>query len=493
LRAYAPAVELRERADGREEGDLPGGLWFTDEAPPPPPPPAHPWARRVLSTVVVLALLSGAALVGLRWAGEADVRDVLASSTATYGRVLGALGSAADAEALAAAAALAPRAVEHLEGDLARLRGTRGERRAAVAAQVTAERDVVAALAPLERLADDPLSVWGSSHAALTSAVEDETRTRSQLRAVDAGAVRGLPDTAGAVRRAAATVGAALVDDVQRAAATVLDDLARATRTADLRTAAARAVGQREAVAAAQAGLTGAAALAAFAAALDAVAELAALTPADTAGWSSVRGRLQEQLSAVGASDDSLTAASVRARLPLVLASVDRVVAAAEQAHADWRPGHDAALAQQAADRAALQRYADAVRALDPDVAALTAAAAALRARTGTTTELLPDADALAADAERLLSALGDPPPAGVEAAHARLVAALQAVVGPALEVFEQLRTSSCTGCPASDAPSWRRLGATGPWSGELAVWDTAVADAEAAVAARALPPPPDA
>ncbi|HWG94956.1 MAG TPA: hypothetical protein VNU66_12085 [Mycobacteriales bacterium] len=488
---------MARRGDVRDEeleGELPGGLWFTDEE-PVLPPPAHPGARRLLSALVVLALLGGAVLLGVRWTGASDVRDVLASSTRTYARVLGAVGSASDPEALAAAAALAPRAAERLAADLGRLRPDGGERRAAVAAQVEAERGVLAALAPLERLADGPLEVWGRAHAGLTATVEAEARSRSRLGAVDPAAAGRLPDTPAAVRRAAATVGSALVDDVQQAAAALLDALQGARTTADLRAAGDGAAAQRDAAAAAQDGLGGdAGVLAAFTAALDAATGLREVTPAETSGWPALRGRLSEQLRTVADADDSLAAGSVRARLPLVLAAVDRVVAAAADAHAEWQPRYDAAVAAQAADRAALQRYADAVRSLGEDQEALRAAAAALRARGGTADDVLREADRLAADGERLLAVLRTAAvPAGVEDAHAGLVAALERVAGPPVRAFEELRTQVCPGCPASDAPSWSQLGAADPWPTAVAAWEPALAEADAAVAARALPPPPDA
>jgi hypothetical protein len=196
----------------------------------------------------------------------------------------------------------------------------------------------------------------------------------------------------------------------------------------------------------------------------------------------------------VADADDSLTAGSVRARLPLVLASVDRVVAAAAEAHAQWQPLHDAAVAAQAADRAALQRYADAVRALGPDQEALRLAAASLRASGGTADDVLPEADRLAADGERLLAAFaGLAVPPGLEEAHDGLAEALELVAGPPVDAFEELRTLVCPTCPPTDAPSWALLGAQDRWPDAVAAWEPAVAEADAAVAARPLPPPPDA
>jgi hypothetical protein len=168
---YAPPVGRRGDVAEELDGELPGGLWFTDDE--PVAPPAHAGAWRVLTTVVLLALVGGAVLAGVRWTASSDVRDVLASSTRTYTGVLTAVSRAADPQALGSAAALAPRAVQRLEADLARLRPEGGSRRNAVAAQVEAERDVLEALAPLERIADGPLEVWGAAHADLTAAVDD--------------------------------------------------------------------------------------------------------------------------------------------------------------------------------------------------------------------------------------------------------------------------------------------------------------------------------
>jgi hypothetical protein len=495
-------VDVRERDDGSPGwGDLPGGLSFTEEEPLPPPPVRRSWAGRLLRWLLVLALLAAAAVVGLRWQGEQDVRDVLASSTATYTRVVEAVGDARDPEALASAAALAPRAVQRLDGDLGRLRpGDRG-RRAAVRDQVEAEQAVLRALAPLERLADGPLGVWGRAHEPLADAVAEEGRTRIALGAVDAGAARALPDTAAAVRRLSAAVGSALVSDVQRSAGELLDDLAAAQRTADLREAAGRATGQRSAVAVAADGLGGAdaAVLSEFAAALDAVRDLEQVTPADTAAWPGIRSRLSEHLRFVADSDDSLAAGSVRARLPLVLTAVDGLVARAAEAHAAWQPLHDAAVAQKASDAAALQRYATALRGTADEWSRLRSDVTALAGRRTTPTAgAVVELGVLATTGDRLLSALRTTAvPEGAGTAHAALVSSAEALTSTLATVLDELRDAECQDCPVSDDPGWRSLdrgaSASSSWDTAFAAWERAVAEADAAVAAREPPPPPDA
>jgi hypothetical protein len=490
------AVQQRD-----EPGDLLGGLSFTEEEPAPPPLPPRSGAARVLRVLLALAVLAAAGLVGARWVGEQDTRDVLASSSLTYSRVLDAVAAAVDPATLASAAAIAPRGAERLAADLARLEGG-GERRDRLAALVEREREVLLALAPLERLADGPLSVWGQAHQRLADAVVAELSARQALVAVDGGADDGLPDTAGVLRHVATTVGPALVEDVQRGAGAVLDGLAAAARTADLRLEAERATGQRAGVAAARDGLgqgTDETVLDAFASALDAVGELSAVTPAQTQQWPGIRSRLGEQLRFVADSDDSLAAGSVRARLPLVLASVDGVVARAAEAHAAWVPVHEAAVAAQAADAETARRHGEAVRAAGQQWALLRADVTALTSRTSPPAgDVVPQLDRLSAAAESLgteLRASSAPP--GAEAAASALVDVVEGVSQPLRAAFDELRLAPCQECPAADTAAWRALSRAGEvsgggWDAAFPAWEQALADAEASIAARELPPPPD-
>lgn len=485
-------MAVRERDDtGWDE--LPGGLPFSDDDEPLDPPRGR-GLRTAAWLLVVGLLLGGGGAFGARWLGESDVRSVLASSTATYAQVLTRLRSAADAEALAAAAAGAPGAAERLQADLDRLDSTSGERRRAVAGQVAAERDVLLAVAALDEVDRAPLRIWGMAHAELAAAVEAEERARSVLLVADSAAAQRLPDTPAVIRRIGSTVGEAVVGDVARSAGDLLADLGAATRTADLRTAAERAEGQRSAVVAAQEGLGGsadAAVLAAFANALQAVGELRTLTPAETGGWPAVRTRMGDALRIVADADSSVAAGLVRGRLPIVLESIDRLVVQAEQAQAAWQPAYDAALAAQAGDDAALRAHGDRVRAaveawtqLRSDVEAL--------AGTGGAGEVLV---AAASDATSLRTDLAAAaPPAGVEAAHAGLVAAVDAVARPLAAGVVALDCIECTGVQDTLRDSVGAAALALPaWDPALAAWEAALAAAQQAVTDRALPPPPDA
>lgn len=479
---YARPMPVRER-DETGWDELPGGLSFTDEEDDElAATPAGRWLSTLLWLLVLSVLAGGAGVYGARWLGESDVRSVLGSSGATYGSVLDRLREAPDAAALADVAASAPAAAARLEADLERLEGTSGERRSSVARQVAAERDVLLAVGELDRLDTAPLRVWGDAHGQLTEAVAAESAARSRLLVVDPPAARRLPDSAAVLRDVGVTVGEAVVDDVAQAAADLLGELEAAIGTAQVRATAERADAQRAVVAAAGQGLgggQGAAVLAAFSDALLAVAELRSLTPADTTVWVPVRGRLQSSLQVVADADADLAAGTVRGRLPLVLGALDRLVARAEAAQAEWQPRHDAAVAAQAADAAALRAHAERVRtaaaawdAARPSVAAL--------ARAGAGPQEL-DAAWTAVDGVRLTLS-GSPVPAAVAAEHAALVVAVEAVERPLRLAREQAVTEpvSVTALLAG-------------WDGALARWEVALAAADAEVAVRTLPPPPEA
>ena len=490
-------MDVRERDDAEWDG-LPGGLAFSGDLDDDvEPPPRRGW--QVAAWLVLLGLLAGAGgAAGLRWYGEADVRDVLSSSTATYAQALTRLRSAPDVESLAAAAAGAPGVAARLDDDLARRDGGGGGRRAAVAAQVAAERDVLLAVGALGEVDRAPLRVWGDAHAAIRAAVTAEERARSGLLVADAEGARRLPDTPAVLRRINSTVGEAVVGDVTRSAGALLTDLGAATGTADLRAVAERAEAQRTAVAAAQEGLGGSgdgAVLAAFAGALQAVAELRALTPAETSGWPPVRTRLDDALRVVADADSSLEAGTVRAQLPLVLAAVDELVDRAQEAHAAWQPVYDAALAEHAADGAALRAHAERVRAVAAQWNGLFDAVAQLQ--TEPVEERAPAVEEVAATADQLYEALvAAVPPAALSATHGDLLSALDGVRRPLVPVVVE---PECLDCPESGtaAPAPVDDGvdsaaeALPAWDPALAAWEAAVTAAEAEITGRALPPPP--
>lgn len=488
-----------DEVDDLEDGLL-GGLAF-DDAGPELGPRSRPALRRALTWLVTLAVLSAGALGGWAWWQARDVRAVVASSAQTYADALGAVAAAPDPPAIAAAAADLPQAANRIEGERGRLRTQEGARRQAVVAQLAAERDVLLALAPLAELGDAPLRVWGGVHERLVEAVAAEMRTRAGLRRHDSRGASRLPDTSVALRAIATTVGTALVEDVQRSSGEVLDQLAAATRTADLRALGADAAAQRDAVAAAQSGLPGspdATVLTSFAAALDALRGLEAVTPADTSAWPGVRSRVAEHVRVVGDADDSLAAGSVRARLPVVLASVDRLVAAAARAQEEWQPLHDAAVARQAADRTALERYAEQVRGRAADVVAVRTGLRDVIAAGGDTATAAAGLAPLVASAAELAAALGGTsPPEDAAAAHAELLDVVTTLQATTSTVLDELRDAACQECSVTGTPAAQALArgadrADG-WEAVLAGWEQAVATTMAAVDARELPAPPDA
>jgi len=464
-------VGQRSGADGL----LPGGLAFDDQEPEHQPKGGR-W--RTLAWLLALAgLLGTAGLAGNSWVRDADLRAVLDSSTATWAASISALRSAPDVAAVAAAASAAPAAAERLTGDLQRLRSSQGAR-AAVAGQVAAERDVLLAVAGLDGVDRSPLRVWGEAHPRLSAASAAEAASRRTLRSAVPDAAAALPDLASVLSGVGTKVGAALVADVTRAAGDLLSSLETVSSTAQLRAAAVRATAQRDAVLPAAGGLPGSAdgrVLQAFAAALAAVADLRGLTPAETGAWPDVRGRLADRLAVVVQGVTSLEAGSVRARLPVVLAAVDAVVRRAAQAQAAWQPVHDAALAAQAKDGAALRRYAGQVRAVTASWAAVRPGLDAARAGPGgpALTTAADDAARVAAGLDALL------PPAALAAAHAELRAAAGAA-----ESALRVAVAGCGPCQPAEAA------ATG-WEVATSRWEAAVTAGADAIAARALPPSP--
>lgn len=480
-------------------GGLLGGLVFDPDDEPAPTSGRRRLAR-ALAWLLTLALLAAAGLAGARWWSDRDIRDVLRSSRDAYGSAVQQVMLVRDAGSLASVAGRIQPAADVLDGLAGRVPQGADRRRAAVAAQVRAEAAVVRALAPLTGLTSAPVAVYGRVASGLGAAAEQERRTRAEVAAVDPGAVRGLADPMVLVRHVATAAGGALIEDVQRSGGELLDGLAQAQRTADLRAAGDRAAGQRDAVVAARSGLStssaGAKVLDDLVAALDAVAELRQVSPAATGGWPDIRGRLAQHLGAVGEAAGSLAAGSLRARLPIVLATVDGVVDRAAQAQAAWVAARDAAAAQQAADTAALDRYAARVTAALRDAGAARTAIEPIVAQPGTTDatarQLQPLAAALSGAVD---TARTEPVPPGVQPAHAALLAGLDAFGAPLAAAVLDLATATCRDCPATTVPGWQPLTAAASvsWDGPARAWRRAVDAARQAVAARQPPAAPDA
>lgn len=480
--------------DGSDDG-LPGGFTFL---PDEPPPVRRGLVRRVLPAVLTVALVAGLAVVAVQWQRDGDLRDVAEASSTTYTRVVQRFTLASDPTELATAAASAQAAADRLDTQRLRLSSRSSNTRAALARQVAGERDVAHALSGLGRIREAPLATWGSAQPSLTAAVSAELRSRSTLHTIDAGVAHGLPDTGAMLARVTSTVGAALVDDVQDSAGQLLDVLAGAKTTRELRTAAADAEAQRAAVLSARAGLDASSSgqvLDEFAAALAAVQHLAMVTPADTSVWPDARTQLTQHLTFVGSAATSLAAGSVRTRVPVVLLGVDDVVSRAAQAQAAWVPVHDAAVAQQAADAATLRRTADDVRSALADVAAVRTRLGSVVAQPITNvvaaTALAPLSSALLLDVNRLRS---DAAPAGTTDAATALVDRVTALAQPVEDAEQSLATDPCPDCSAWDGPAGAALepALAVTWDQQTTAWEGAVTAAGAAIDARQLPPPPD-
>lgn len=339
-------------------------LWDSVAPEPDLPVRRRSWPARLVSLVVVLAVLAAAAVVGLRWTGDADLRRALASSTRDFNGALNALATArtaAKAATAAGSAAAAAEAVERAAGDLGPVRS---QRERVVAQQLRAEADLLRALGALDGVAATPLATWGSAHARLSDALEAEESTRRALRAHHRGAAARLADPRRAVASVAAALAPALVEDATGASTRLLKQLREAGTTGDLRALGAAAAVDQPAVAAAAAALPPgeqARTLTGFSDALAALSELARIDGERAGGWALTRGELARTFGGL-ADSGAPGAGNVRAVLGDALTSADAVIATAAVAIAGWRADTQRALAARTADAARLDEHATAVR-----------------------------------------------------------------------------------------------------------------------------------
>lgn len=489
--------------------------WFDEVSPEPdsyalqeePGPPLRRSRKgRVLTAIfLVLAVLGVAGFFGYQHLRDADVRTALTVSTREYNAVVERMTDADDVATVSDVAKRAATAVGYVEEERARVRGRDDALGRAVTAQLAAEQEVLSSLAALVPLSDDALQTWSEAHAGLREAVDDEQDSRAALQNQDEAAATRLADGDEMLEALTATVGTALADEAAGGAVEVLDRLAAASKTAQLREIGDDAVTQQDAVASVAEALdtgSGREVLAAYADVLDRLGRLSALTPGDTGSWPEVRSEVADAAGRL-ASAAGPQGGPVRASLAEALRATDSLVLSVEQGFARWQLEYDAAVTQIAEDRADLDGYAQAFQAEVDGYEAL-------RESLGDFTDLVDSGDVsygeaysflsqAASDRESVRFGLEDlPVPASVQPQHDVFVGLVSRGIDGVRAAFDGLSESeSCEDCDYGSTQGWQSFqqeskAISEQYGKALTGWQQAVAAARTSLEGQALPPEPD-
>lgn len=457
----------------------------------------------VLGAVLLVLALAAVGVLGVRHVRDAGVREALADATAAYNPVVDGLREADDLAAVGAAAGAAGPAAERV-GRAAQTVGSRDDGRArAVRRELAAQQDVLTAAAALATVEEEPLETWSSAHRALRAAVDDERVRRADLRAQDGDGAAQVADGGEMMASLTSTVGSALSQEAAGATTQLLDAMAAATRTSELRGLADDAVARQDAVVSVAEALGSGPdqeALAAYGELLGALGGLSGLSAGDTTAWDAVRPELSQAAGRLAAGAGT-HGDDVRGSLGNALDGVDALTRTAAEGFATWRASLDRATEQLAADRAGLATYRTAFDETAKDYADQRQQLAdslqqddlgAYQAGyllDGAVSDRLGVRDAL-----RALS-----PPPSVADEHAQVVALVERAAEAVRSGYDGAAeaTGCLQECDYRVTSGWARFQSesaaiTGQYDDALSAWAAAMTAAAAELDARELPQEPD-
>lgn len=515
-----PLADLRPTLvfDRAEPGEGLGGLTWQDPADDldaldvAPARRGLPLSRRQgligAITLVVVAALVVAGVLGNSYLADGDLRQALTASSRAFNSTVEAFSAATNAEQVAAAAGQTGPAVDRVDRALTTLGTVTVSEDRAVRSELEAEKGVLVALGGLEGLASKPLASWGNAHSDLTGAIRAETTARTTLARFRGDHTRNLADTALMLKKVTAAVGPALVEDATAESARLLQTLSDAKSTADLRTLGDAAAAEQSAVAAAANALPdgdGKQVLSGYASALNALGGLARISGESASGWTSTRAELAQTFGQVAAAAGSTGGSSVRVALDGSLDAADKVVAAAAAAIADWKAKTEAAIKARIADGEALRSYASFFRTqtktyeqLRQDLSAFTKRVEEVGVSYEEGFFFMSQAEQDRRDVRDVL--ISTDVPQGMDEAHQGVVSAIDRAIGAVQSAYDGLSQSQdCfEGCPYyQDTPGWQRFlsesdGISMAYTAAIKRWEPEVAATSAQITNRSLPAKPN-
>jgi hypothetical protein len=466
------------------------------------------WRQNRLLLGLVAAALA-LALVGAGWfviASRSQPADAaLTQARRPYAQVIAGVGSASNLPGLGSAAQVAARNLGILQRASAAAAGA-GQAGAPYANLLTAEVAVTQSATKLSELAPGDLTAWASLQPRLSASVKDYEAAVHDLSRVDQAAAQALPDAARALDNVGALVAGSAVSSATAQTSALLTQVAAATKTTDVRNAAssaARLTTSLEALTPTLSQGSGAAtSVLALQHVVQSIEPLSSLSANRLHVWSTARGPIAEALGSLPLQSSAMR--SLASKGSSALDNVDTVVSRAARAMRSWKAQNASAIRAQQAEQAALSEYSGQMEAEIRTYTSLRTDAANFvnRVESGAPVSYA-DAYTFLQQAESGRQAVRDamnalPVPAGMEQAHAALVAILDQAISAIQSARDGIyQAETCTYCYWRDTPGWQTFHSassaiTGEYEQAVAQWQSALVAANRALRTRRLPPEPN-
>jgi hypothetical protein len=376
---------------------------------------------------------------------------------------------------------------------------------AAVHAVLLEESRFTQAARGLTHLTTTDLTSWATLQPQLTMAATRYTSAVNTLRSTDRPAAAQQPNAASAISHVGNVVTQAMIVTAAGATTRLLQTITEAKTTSDVRDAAASALGLRDAVVAAQRSTrgshSGTAALASLSRILSAVRSLGSVSADNLTVWDADRAPLAEALSAFpqdAAGYSALSSAGATA-----LDHLDELVQRGTTAMRRWRRDLHTAIAGKTTDLQALQVYGDNMHAQISTYTSLRTDTSNFigRIESGayvTYHEAYLFLNGATSSRENVRSSItAMAVPAGLEAAHAELIAVLTRAINAMQAAVDGTRDAQwCGNCYWRNTPGWRTFTSESAaisqqYAAVLSEWGSTFTEVEQAVQSRSLPVKP--
>ena len=328
-------------------------------APITPPPAAAPRGRgartlllRAGIAFLVLVGLGIGGVLGYQWWRDRPATQALDTADAAVRTVTDSMADADTLADLGAAASSAPASAEKVSDALADLCDDETTLAQSVRPVLESQQTFLEALAPLEGLSDESLTVWGSTLPTVQESLTDVLAARRVLASYDAGAAGHVGNPVRSIEHAVEVVGSSATESLTGQLEELLVELEGVGTTREAAVLGERAGPLAESAGAAEAGQdsTDLDSLVSLGEAFGAIASLDTMDPESLSVWASYRASLTSASENVGL--DASAAAD----------SMSGWVSRAQKKMDAWQAAYDVAEAQRSAATSGLDTYSASVR-----------------------------------------------------------------------------------------------------------------------------------
>lgn len=298
--AQQPAPLLTPRPDsGPESQQTPHGAADAGAAGPTAPRPAGQGMKILVRAVVAFVLLVAlgvGSVFAFGWWRDRPVSQALDAADEAVASVLDPLSRAEGLDDVGAAGAAAPKAVAAVEKAIEGIEDEEGDLAARSRNVMTDQVTLLTALAPLESLSADSLTVWGTALPEVQQAQSSVLASQRALEKIDSGFAEKVADPRTATTHAIEVVAGAADASLTASFQELLADLESVDQTSGAAALGERAELAEAAAGAAATGLQGGAEerLSSLQAAFGAISSLSAMDPESLHLWGNAKTVLSD-------------------------------------------------------------------------------------------------------------------------------------------------------------------------------------------------------